>query len=140
MKSDTIFTLVVYAPLYATVMMGTALLSACAAPETFVAESPRQAQHAVIGQEKQLMIKFTDALSEPQIRQRLVEMGAAYQVSFRLLRPMSGGAYVISVQGTSDAQRLSQLLAQIGKRPDIVYIEQDKRMHHFQQKSSVPIY
>jgi len=140
MKSDTIFTLVVYAPLYATVMMGTALLSACAAPETFVTENPGQAQHAVIGQEKQLMIKFTDDLSESQIRQRLMEMGAAYRVSFRLLRPMSAGAYVISVQGTSDAQRLSQLLAQIGKRPDIVYIEQDKRMHHFQQKSTVPIY
>jgi len=133
-------TIVFYAPLYVAFMMTTALLSACAAPEPFVENHHGQVEHAVIGQKQQLMIKFTAPLSESQVKQKLLAMSAAYQVSFRLLRPMSGGAYVITVQGADDTQQLSRLLAQIDKRPDIIYIEQDRMMRHFQQTTTVPIY
>jgi hypothetical protein len=137
-------TIVFYAPLYVAFIMTTALLSAllsaCAAPEPLVENHHGQVEHAVIGQKQQLMIKFTAPLSESQVKQKLLAMSAAYQVSFRLLRPMSGGAYVITVQGAGDTQQLSRLLAQIDKRPDIIYIEQDRMMRHFQQTTTVPIY
>jgi len=139
MRPSKTATIVFYVPLYAAFMMTTALLSACAAPEPLVENHHGQAEHAVIGQKQQLMIKFTAPLSEPQVKQRLLAMSAAYRVSFRLLRPMSGGAYVITVQGADDAQQLSSLLAQIDKRPGIVYIEQDRMMQHFQHKSTAPI-
>jgi len=133
-------TIVFYAPLYVAFIMTTALLSACAAPEPLVENHHGQVEHAIFGQKQQLMIKFTAPLSESQVKQKLLAMSAAYQVSFRLLRPMSGGAYVITVQGAGDTQQLSRLLALIDKRPDIIYIEQDRMMRHFQHKTTVPVY
>ncbi len=130
---------VVYAPLYAASIMAAALV-ACAAPDTFVGQATAPAEHTVIGQTTQLMIKFTAALSEAQVIHKLSDMSAQYDVDFTFIRPMSGDAFVIVLKGFSSGSQLSRLLNTIAKRPDVVYIEQDRMMQHFQQDSRTPVY
>ncbi|MDQ6969384.1 MAG: hypothetical protein Q9M16_02610 [Mariprofundus sp.] len=126
---------VFYVPLYIALMVSTALISACAAPDGFIDNGGEQAAPGMIGKDMRLMIKFNDGLSEPQVKHKLADMSKQYHVSFRLIRAMSGEAYVIVLKGVSDAHALDRLLNRIDQRPDIIYIEQDRRMQHFQPSS-----
>jgi len=78
----------------------------------------------------QMIIKFKSDLDSSQVSSRLEQMSREYSVAIRLLREMSGGAFVIEATEVADAKRLNALLESIRKRDDVAYIEMDARMSH----------
>jgi len=77
-----------------------------------------------------MIIKFKSDLDSSQVSSRLEQMSREYSVAIRLLREMSGGAFVIEATEVADAKRLNALLESIRKRDDVAYIEMDARMSH----------
>jgi len=75
----------------------------------------------------QIIVKFSDAMSEQTVKSRLDQMGAELGYRFYLLRPMSGNAYVIVVRKLSSEQ-LQKLLNNLNVRKDIEYAVEDSVM------------
>ncbi len=81
-------------------------------------------------QMQQLIIKFRDPNFDPAQDDYLQELSRDTQTQLIYLRPMSGGAHVFRVMDTSDNAQLITVIQRLCKRPEILYVEQDKMMRH----------
>jgi hypothetical protein len=79
---------------------------------------------------QQLIIKFRDPNFDPAQDDYLQELSRDTQTQLIYLRPMSGGAHVFRVMDTSDNAQLITVIQRLCKRPEILYVEQDKMMRH----------
>jgi hypothetical protein len=58
------------------------------------------------------------------------ELSRDAQTQIIYLRPMSGGAHVFRVMDISDNAQLTTVIQRLSKRPEILYVEQDRIMQH----------
>ena len=81
-----------------------------------------------------IIIKFRDDAIDPS-RTDFVQ-GLAHDANAALVyvRPMSGGAHVFRVVNVSDTTQLTEVIQRLSKRPDVLYVEQDRIMRHQQGK------
>lgn len=111
-------------------LMTLLVLSGCAgtgAPA--VAEPVLRAEPPRIQQTSQVIVKFRDPALDPAQQGYLKglarDMG---DVSLAYVRPMSGGAHVLRVEGAVDAGHFQRIVDGLAKRPEVEYAEPDSRM------------
>jgi hypothetical protein len=78
----------------------------------------------------QLIIKFRNADFDPSRIAYVQELSRDAQTQIIYLRPMSGGAHVFRVVNVSATTQLATIIQQLSKRPEILYVEQDRIMQH----------
>jgi hypothetical protein len=82
----------------------------------------------------QLIIKFRSADFDPTQGDYLQKLSRDIKATLVYLRPMSGGAHVFRLGNVSATTQLATIIQQLSKRPDILYVEQDRIMKHQQDK------
>jgi hypothetical protein len=80
----------------------------------------------------QLIIKFRKTDFDPSRIAFVQELSREAQTPMIYLRPMSGGAHVFRIIDISDNVQLTTVIQRLSKRPDILYVEQDRMMQHQQ--------
>ena len=80
----------------------------------------------------QLIIKFRQADFDPSRIAYVQELSRDAQTQIIYLRPMSGGAHVFRIMDISDNVQLTSIIQRLSKRPEILYVEQDRIMQHQQ--------
>lgn len=80
-----------------------------------------------------LMIKWRDTGFDPTrpvyVRQLQQEIG----VVLHYIRPMSGEAHVLRLEGVTDPVQVQTLVNRLQARPEIEYVEIDSRIRHMKQ-------
>ena len=105
-----------------------ALLLGCA--NVPVAAEP--AQHAAPAPSKlwtQVIVKFSDPALDPTRPEYLKDLARNTGAVLVYIRPMSGGAHVLQVEGVVDAGHFQRIVDELSKRPGVEYAEADRRMH-----------
>ena len=81
----------------------------------------------------QLIIKFRDPALDPSRETYLKELSRDTGVVLVYVRPVSGGAHVLRVEGPADAATLRQIVRRLAERAEVEYAEPDRRMHTMPQ-------
>jgi hypothetical protein len=112
------------------------LLIGCAQGPTQSAErveAPAAPASAPAAQSRdgQLIIKFR-ASSNVNPARADVLAGLSHDAGAKLayVRPMSGDAHVLRVEGLAEPQDLARVIERLSRRTDVEYVEQDVRMYH----------
>lgn len=115
---------------FARSLMTLMVLSGCASTGMpAAAESVPRADPPQIRQMTQVIVKFRDPALDPA-RQGYLK-GLAHDiggVTLAYVRPMSGGAHVLRVEGAVDAGDFQRIVDGLAKRPEVEYAEADRRM------------
>ncbi len=82
-------------------------------------------QKSAIENPARLTIKFEDVRREPP-EEIQIELSGESTITIYREQPLSGGAYRYLVPET-DSQRISDIVGRLSDRPDIRYIELDRR-------------
>jgi hypothetical protein len=83
----------------------------------------------------QLIIKFRTS-SNVNPAQADVLAGLSHDAGANLVyvRPMSGDAHVLRIEGLADPRDLGRAIERLSKRADVEYVEEDVRMYHQQNR------
>lgn len=76
----------------------------------------------------QIIVKFKDANTEPATASLLKSLAQTTKLKVRHVRPMSGGAQIYVLSGSADEASLAQSIKQISARPDVEYVELDRKL------------
>ena len=79
----------------------------------------------------QIIIKFRDPRLDPSQSHFLGEISGDAGAALVHVRPMSGGAHVLRPKKPVDGVELDRIVARLGKRQDVEYVEPDRPMRHF---------
>jgi hypothetical protein len=90
---------------------------------------PAAADSSRATQTTQIIIKFRDPTLDPTQQGYLKELSRDIGVTLVFVRPMSGGAYVLGVEGAVDAEHFQRVVKALAKRAEVEYAESDRRMH-----------
>lgn len=112
-------------------LMTVIVLSGCASTGMpAAAESVPRADSPQIRQMAQVIVKFRDPALNPAQQDYLKglarDMGV---VAFVYVRPMSGGAHVLRVDAAVDGGHFQRIVDGLTKRPEVEYVEADRRMY-----------
>jgi hypothetical protein len=119
---------------FARSLMTLMALSGCASTGMpAAAESVQRADPSRIKQMTQVIIKFRDPTLDPARQGYLKELTRDTGVTLVYVRPMSGGAHVLRIEGVVDADHFLRVVEGLAKRPEVEYAEPDRRMHHLPQ-------
>lgn len=77
-----------------------------------------------------LIIKFRTADTDPSRARYLEHLFRDTGVKLTYVRPMGGGVHVFQMQRPLEGAALQAALEQLGKHPDVQYVEPDRPMHH----------
>jgi hypothetical protein len=106
-------------------------LSGCAGADTPTAAGTElHADSLRAKQMTQVIIKFRDPKVNPAEPVYLNALARDVGVALAFVRPMSGGAYVLRVEGNVDNEQFQQVLSALAKRSDVEYAEPDRRVQH----------
>jgi len=94
---------------------------------------PAAADSSRAMQTTQIIVKFRDPSLDPAQRGYLKELSRDIGVTLIYVRPMSGGAHVLGVEGAVDAEHFQRAVNALAKRPEVEYAEPDRRMYHMPQ-------
>ena len=83
------------------------------------------ANSATIAVKARIIIRFSDAITNPADARYLDKLGRAAGARFTYVRAVSGGAHIVEAQLADQAQ-LAEVLRRLSKRPDIVYAQLDR--------------
>jgi len=112
-------------------LLGLIFIVSCVATSNSTAGGNIQAQpQAARRKMAQLIIKFRNADFDPSRIVYVQELSRDAQTQMIYLRPMSGGAHVFRVMDVSDNAQLTTITRHLSKRPEILYVEQDRIMQH----------
>ena len=106
-----------------------ALLGCASTGKPAAADTVQQIDSSRAGQMSQIIIKFRDPTHDPAQRGYLNELSRDIGVTLVFVRPMSGGAYVLRVEGALDADQFQHVVSDLAKRPEVEYVEPDRRMY-----------
>ena len=109
-------------------------ISGCAgtvAPSS--ADSAQSSGSARTKPTSQLIIKLRDPALDPARETYLKELARDTGVVLVYVRPMSGGAHVLRVEGPVDAETLRRIVRRLAERAEVEYAEPDRRMHTMPQ-------
>lgn len=102
-------------------------MPAAAEPVQYV-DSPR------IRQMTQVIVKFRDPALDPSRQEYLRKLAHDTGVKLVYVRPMSGGAHVLRVEGAVDAEQYQRVVNGLATRPEVEYAEPDRLLHHMPQR------
>lgn len=112
-------------------LLGLIFIVSCVATSNSIAGGNIQPQPQAVNQKMaQLIIKFRKADFDPSRIAYVQELSRDAQTQIIYLRPMSGGAHVFRVMDISDNAQLTMVIRRLSKRPEILYVEQDRIMQH----------
>ena len=77
-----------------------------------------------------LIIKFSEAVTDPSQAEFVNTLSKDMGVSLTYLRPMSGGAHVFVAKGALDSNQLQDISQRLSQRSDVIYAEPDRIMRH----------
>lgn len=103
------------------VLLAGAFAAGCCAPPKNLADSAGV-------QPARVIVKFNDAVSEPDNAEFISKLAAGSDIGVRYERPMSGGAHVYALDGVRDDAHLNSFLKGIETRPDVIYAQPDRKM------------
>ena len=108
------------------------MLAGCASAGTPAAnESVQRVDLSQAKQMSQVIVKFRDPTLDPTRRDVLLkEIARDAGVRLTYVRPMSGGAHVLRVDGVMNADHLLRVVDRMTKAPEVEYAEPDRLMHH----------
>ena len=98
------------------------------------AESVQYADSPRIRQMTQVIIKFRDPALDPSRQEYLRELAHDTGVKLVYVRPMSGGAHVLRIEGVVDAEQFQRVVNGLATRPEVEYAEPDRLLHHMPQR------
>jgi len=116
-------------------ILGLIFIVSCSITSTSVTGDQGQGQSQPQGSQQkmaQLIIKFRKADFDPSRNDFAQKLSDEAQTPIIYLRPMSGGAHVFRVMNIADNAQLIKVIQRLSKRPDILYVEQDRLMQHYQ--------
>jgi hypothetical protein len=99
-----------------------------------VAEPVQYADSPRIKQMTQVIIKFRDPALDPSRQDYLRVLAHDTGVKLVYVRPMSGGAHVLRVEGAVDAEQFQRVVNGLATRPEVEYAEPDRLLHHMPQR------
>ncbi len=76
----------------------------------------------------QIIVKFKDASTPPTSAALLKSLSSSAKLKVRHIRPMSGGAQIYVLSGSSNDAALAEAMKQISARPDVEYAEIDQKL------------
>jgi hypothetical protein len=95
-------------------------------------EGPAPATQARGGQ---LIIKFrTSSNVNPAQADVLASLSRDAGAKLDYVRPMSGDAHVLRIEGLADPQDLAHAIERLSRRADVEYVEEDVRMYRQQNR------
>jgi len=77
-----------------------------------------------------LIIKWRDPAFDPSQRDYLESLRQQSGRALQYLRPMSGHAHVLYIEGVVDTEQVQGLINRLRSRPEIESVEVDRRMRH----------
>jgi hypothetical protein len=77
-----------------------------------------------------LIIKFRTADTNPSRADYLAQLFRDTGVQLTYVRAMAGGAHLFQLQRPLDGPGLDAVLERLGKRPEVLYVEPERRLHH----------
>ena len=111
--------------------LGLIFIVSCVATSNSTAGGNIQPQPQAARQKMaQLIIKFRNADFDPSRMTYVQELSRDAQTQMIYLRPMSGGAHVFRLMDIFDNAQLTTIIRHLSKRPEILYVEQDRIMQH----------
>lgn len=84
--------------------------------------------------EIQIIIKFRDNITDPSNQIFLKGLSRDARAKLSYLRPMSGVAHVFTVADVPDEEALKEIIKRLSRRPEIIYIQQDRIIRHQNNK------
>ena len=93
------------------------------------AETARSADTSSARQMNLVIIKFRDPATDPSQPRYLSELSRAMGVTMVYVRPMSGGAHVLRVDGASGPEHFQRIVQALAQRPEVQYAEPDRHMY-----------
>ena len=103
-------------------------LSGCVSIGTPAVAESREYSAPRIKQTTQVIIKFRDPALQVPWKEYLRKLAQETGVKLVYVRPMSGDAHVLRVEGDVNADRLQRLVDALAKRPEVDYAEPDRLM------------
>jgi hypothetical protein len=82
----------------------------------------------------QLIIKFRNPEVNVAREPFLADLARDAGARLVYVRPMSGDAHVLRVEGVTSPQELARVIERLSKRADVAYVEEDARMYHQQNR------
>jgi hypothetical protein len=76
----------------------------------------------------QIIVKFKDSSTPPATAALLESLSKSAKLKVRHVRPMSGGAQIYLLSGSSDDAVLAEAMKQISARQDVEYAEVDRKI------------
>jgi hypothetical protein len=76
----------------------------------------------------QIIVKFKDSTTPPSSAALLESLSKSAKLKVRYVRPMSGGAQIYVLSGSSDDAALADAMNQISARQDVEYAEIDQKL------------
>ena len=108
------------------------MLAGCASAGTPASnESVQGIDLSQTKQMSQVILKFRDPILDSARRDVLLkDIARDAGVRLTYVRPMSGGAHVLRVDGVMNADHLRRVVDSMTKTPEVEYAEPDRLMHH----------
>lgn len=98
------------------------------------AESVQYVDSPRIKQMTQVIIKLRDPALDPSRQDYLRELAHDTGVKLVYVRPMSGGAHVLRIEGAVDAEQFQRVVNGLATRPEVEYAEPDRLLRHMPQR------
>jgi len=77
-----------------------------------------------------IIVKLRDPARNPASPEILHELSQQAGLSFIYLRPLSGGAHLLAIEGAPDTGAMAKALDRLGALPIVEYVEPDQLMRH----------
>ena len=104
------------------------VLSGCVSVDSPAAEPTQGAAPLSIKTQSQIIVKFRDPTLDPAQPGYLKKLVRDTGVTLVYVRPMSGGAHVLRVEGAVNTDHFLRILDGLAKRPGVEYAEADRLM------------
>lgn len=76
-----------------------------------------------------IIVKFRKGV-DPTNAQFIGNLSEGLGAALRYVHPLSGDAHLLQARGLKDAAQLARVVAQLNRRPEVVYAEADARVRH----------
>jgi len=78
----------------------------------------------------QIILKFKDPVFDPSVGNYLRMLSNQTGANIIYVRPMSGDAHVLRIEGAGNGGGLRRVMDGISTRPEVEWVEQDRIMRH----------
>lgn len=82
----------------------------------------------------QVIVKFHDPALDPTRQDYLQTLVLDIGVKLVYVRPMSGGAHVLRVEGAADVAEFRRVVNELASRSEVEYAEPDRLLQHMPQR------